>query len=90
MFRLKERPTLKKCEITTKGTIAKVNLNDPNSTMIYLKKGVEFNLKIRTMDSSFKVGYTVYINGFLNHCNKDKIFLDPATLRNPKAEFSPK
>jgi len=74
---------LKKCEITTKGTIAKVNLNDPNSTMIYLKKGVEFNLKIRTMDSNCKVGDTVYVNGFLKHCNKDKIFLDPANIKKP-------
>jgi len=76
-------------KITIKGIVTKVNINDPNSSLIYLKEGIECNLKIRAMASTCKVGDTVYVDGFLKRCDEDKVLLEPATLRDPTAIFSP-
>ena len=77
-------------KITIKGIVTKVNINDPNSSLIYQKEGIECNLKIRPMASTCKVGDTVYVDGFLKRCDEDKVLLEPATLRDPTAKFSPK
>ena len=77
-------------KITIKGIVTKVNINDPNSSLIYLKEGIECNLKIRAMASTCKVGDTVYVDGFLKRCDEDKVLLEPATLRDPTAKFAPK
>jgi len=76
-------------KITIKGIVTKVNLNDPDSSLIYLKEGIECKLSIRAMASTCKVGDTIYVDGFLKHCDKDKVLLDPATLRDPSANFIP-
>ena len=41
------------------------------------------------MASSCKVGEVVYIDGFLKHCDDDKVLLEPAILRDPTAKFIP-
>ncbi|MDB4703206.1 hypothetical protein OAF52_01250 [bacterium] len=42
-------------KITIKGIVTKVNLNDPDSSLIYLKEGIECKLSIRAMASTCKV-----------------------------------
>ncbi len=77
-------------KITIKGIVSKVDVSNPNSSMIYLKDGIECNLgKWSRMASSCKVGEVVYIDGFLKHCDEDKVLLEPALLRDPTAEFIP-
>ena len=77
-------------KITIKGIVSKVDVSNPNSSMIYLKYGIECNLgKWSRMASSCKVGEVVYIDGFLKHCDDDKVLLEPAILRDPTAKFIP-
>ena len=77
-------------KITIKGIVSKVDVSNPDSSMIYLKNGIECNLgKWSRMASSCKVGEVVYIDGFLKRCDEDKVLLEPATLRDPTAKFSP-
>ena len=77
-------------KITIKGIVSKVDVSNPNSSMIYLKNGIECNLgKWSRMASSCKVGEVVYIDGFLERCDEDKVLLEPAILRDPAAKFSP-
>jgi hypothetical protein len=77
-------------KITIKGIVSKVDVSNPDSSMIYLKNGIECNLgKWSRMASSCKVGEVVYIDGFLKRCDEDKVLLEPAILRDPTAKFSP-
>jgi len=77
-------------KITIKGIVSKVDVSNPDSSMIYLKNGIECNLgKWSKMASSCKVGEVVYIDGFLKRCDEDKVLLEPAILRDPTAKFSP-
>ena len=77
-------------KITIKGIVSKVDVSKPDSSMIYLKNGIECNLgKWSRMASSCKVGEVVYIDGFLKRCDEDKVLLEPAILRDPAAKFSP-
>tara|TARA_B100000459_G_scaffold144369_1_gene107015 strand:+ start:106 stop:618 length:513 start_codon:yes stop_codon:yes gene_type:complete len=77
-------------KITIKGIVSKVDVSNTNSSMIYLKDGIECNLgKFSRMASSCKVGEVVYIDGFLKHCDDDKVLLEPAILRDPTAKFIP-
>ena len=77
-------------KITIKGIVSKVDVSNPDSSMIYLKNGIECNLgEWSRMASSCKVGEVVYIDGFLKRCDEDKVLLEPATLRDPTAKFSP-
>ena len=77
-------------KITIKGIVSKVDVSNPDSSMIYLKNGIECNLgKWSRMASSCKVGEVVYIDGFLKRCDEDKVLLEPAILRDPAAKFSP-
>ena len=77
-------------KITIKEIVSKVDVSNPNSSMIYLKDGIECNLrKWSRMASSCKVGEVVYIDGFLKHCDDNKVLLEPAILRDPTAKFIP-
>ena len=77
-------------KITIKGIVSKVDVSNPDSSMIYLKNGIECNLgKWSRMASNGKVGEVVYIDGFLKRCDEDKVLLEPAILRDPTAKFSP-
>ena len=77
-------------KITIKGIVSKVDVSNTNSSMIYLKDGIECNLgKFSRMASSCKVGEVVYIDGFLKHCDDDKVLLEPAILIDPTAKFIP-
>ena len=77
-------------KITIKGIVSKVDVSNPDSSMIYLKNGIECNLgKWSRMASNCKVGEVVYIDGFLKRCDEDKVLLEPAILRDPTAKFSP-
>ena len=77
-------------KITIKGIVSKVDVSNPDSSMIYLKNGIECNLgKWSRMASSCKVGEVVYIDGFLKRCDEDKVLLEPAILRDKAAKFSP-
>ena len=52
-------------KITIKGIVSKVDVSNPDSSMIYLKNGIECNLGKRSRSaSSCKVGEVVYIDGF--------------------------
>ena len=77
-------------KITINGIVSKVDVSNPDSSMIYLKNGIECNLgKWSRMASNCKVGEVVYIDGFLKRCDEDKVLLEPAILRDPTAKFSP-
>ena len=77
-------------KITIKGIVSKVDVSNPNSSMIYLKDGIECNLvKWSRMASSCKIGEVVFIDGFLKRCDEDKVLLEPAILRDPTAKFIP-
>ena len=77
-------------KITIKGIVSKVDVSNPDSSMIYLKNGIECNLgKWSRMASSCKVGEVVYIDGFLKRSDEDKDLLEPAILRDPAAKFNP-
>ena len=78
-------------KITIKGIVSKVDVSNPDSSMIYLKNGIECNLgKWSRMASSCKIGEVVFIDGFLKRCDEDKVLLEPAILRDPTAKFTPK
>jgi len=77
-------------KITIKGIVSKVDVSNPDSSMVYLKNGIECNLgKWSRMASRCKVGEVVYIDGFLKRCDDDEVLLEPAILRDPDAKFSP-
>ena len=59
-------------KITIKGMVSKVVVSNPDSSMIYLKSGIESNLgKWSRMASSCKVNEVVYIDGCLKRCDED-------------------
>jgi hypothetical protein len=77
-------------KITVKGTVTKVETSDPESAWIHLDDGVRCNLgKFTAMAAASKVGDTVYVDGFLKHCENGDVLLEPAGLRDPTASFSP-
>lgn len=77
-------------KITVKGTVTKVEVSDPESSWIHLNEGVRCNLgKFKAMAQNSKVGDTVYVDGFLKHCEKGDVLIEPAMLRDPTAPFSP-
>ena len=77
-------------KVTIKGIVSKADVSNPDSSMVYLKNGIECNLgKWSRMASRCKGGEVVYIDGFLKRCDDDEVLLDPAILRDPAAKFSP-
>lgn len=78
-------------KITVKGTVTKVDVNDPESAWIHLVGGIQCNFgTFKAMAESCKVGDTVYVDGFLKRCEEGDVLIDPAMLRDPTAPFSPK
>ncbi|TWT60787.1 hypothetical protein [Rubinisphaera italica] len=78
-------------KITVQGTVKKVEVTDPDSAWIHLSGGIRCNLgKFKDMAESCKIGDTVYVDGFLEHCEEGDMLIDPATLRDPTAPFSPR
>jgi hypothetical protein len=52
--------------------------------------GIRCNLgKFKAMAEDSKVGDTVYVDGFLKHCDKGDVLIEPGMLRDPTAPFSP-
>ena len=77
-------------KITVKGTVAKVDLSDPEDAWVHLEGGIRCHFgKMRAMAESCKVDDTVYIDGFLKQCKPGDVLIDPAMLRDPAAPFSP-
>jgi len=77
-------------KITVKGTVAKVDVGDPESAWVHLAGGIKCDLgKFQAMAESCKIGDTVYVDGFLKRCEEGDILIDPAMLRDPTAPFSP-
>ena len=62
-------------KVTIKGIVSKADVSNPDSSMVYLKNGIECNLgKWSRMASRCKVGEVVFIDGFLKRCDDDKVF----------------
>ncbi|MBA3481642.1 MAG: hypothetical protein H0T51_07490 [Pirellulales bacterium] len=77
-------------KITVKGTVTKVEVSDAESAWIHLNEGVRCNLgKFKAMAQNSKVGDTVYVDGFLKHCEKGDVLIEPGMLRVSSAPFSP-
>ena len=77
-------------KITVKGTVTKVDVSNPRSARIHLTGGIECNLgKFKAMAESCKMGDTVYVDGFLERCEKGNVLVESAILRDPTAPFSP-
>ncbi len=77
-------------KITVKGTVTRIEGEDPESAWIHLGKGIRCNFgKFKAMAESAKVGETVYVDGFLRRCGEGDVLIEPAMLRDSKAPFSP-
>ena len=77
-------------KITIKGVVTKQDLTDPQNCMIYLGNGIACNFgDFKAMAEDYKVGDTVFIDGFLKRCKEGDILLEPATGRDPQAPFHP-
>lgn len=77
-------------KITVKGTVTKVDLTVPDAAVVVLDHGIRCQFgKMSAMAGSCKVGDTVFVDGFLKQCKPGDILIDPATLRDPTASFSP-
>jgi len=77
-------------KITVKGVVTKIAFSDPDAAWVELGNGIKCNFgKMRQMAESAKVGETVYVDGFLKHCNEGDVLIDPAMLRDPTAPFTP-
>jgi hypothetical protein len=85
----KAKPFLGK-KITIKGVVTKQDLSDPDNCKIYLQSPICCNFgDFKRSAESYKVGKTVFIDGFLKRCEEGNILLEPAGGRDPKAEFKP-
>ena len=77
-------------KITVKGIVTKVDISNPGSARVHLEGGIECNFgKFKAMAEHYNVGDIAYIDGFLKHCRKDDIYLDPASGRDHRAAFHP-
>lgn len=85
----KAKPFLGK-KITVKGVVTKQDLTDPENCKLYWHHSICCNLgHFQRMAEGYKVGETVFIDGFLNRCEEGDILLEPAVGRDPKADFNP-
>ncbi len=77
-------------KITIKGVVTKHDLSDPDNCKLYLQHPIccNFGDKKRAVEY-YKVGKTVFIDGFLKRCEEGDILMEPAGGRDPKAEFNP-
>ena len=77
-------------KITVKGTVMKVDVSDPKSAWIHLAVGIACDLgKFKAMAESCQSNDTVFVDGFLERCEKGDVLMKPAMLRDPTAPFSP-
>ena len=85
----KAKPFLGK-KITVKGVVTKQDLTDPENCRLYLHHSICCNFGgAKRAVEAYKVGRTVFIDGFLKRCEEGDILLEPAGGRDPKAEFNP-
>ncbi len=76
-------------KITVKGTVTRVDADNPQGASIHLENGIRCNLgKFKAMVESTQPGETVFVDGFLRRCTDGDILLEPAILRDPSAPFS--
>ena len=78
-------------KITSKGTVTKVDVNNPGAAAIHLENGIHCDLgKFKEMAESTSPGDIVFVDGFLKRCTEGDVLLEPAMLRDPNARFSSK
>lgn len=77
-------------KIVVKGVVTKQDLSDPENCMVYLGHSICCNMGgLQRMAEGCKVGQTIYIGGFLKHCEEGNVLLEPAMKRDSEAEFNP-
>ncbi len=76
---------------TIKGTVARVDTQDPKVVWVFLRGGIRCNFgAFKAMAESSPVGSQVFVDGFLRHCETGDIVINPALYRERSAPFSPK
>ena len=77
-------------KITIKVVVTGNDISDPKAAWVYLEHGIRCNLGgFQAMARSYKVGDTVFIDGFLAQCAEGQVVLEPAMGRDRKAPFDP-
>ncbi len=77
-------------KIVVKGVVTKHDLTDPENCKVYLGHSICCNFgDLKKMAEGYSEGKTVFVGGFLKHCEEGNILLEPAVGRDPKAEFNP-
>ena len=77
-------------KITIKGTVARIDVSDPQATWVHLGNGIRCDFSdFRAMAQSKSAGDTAFVDGILKECEEGNILLESAMLRDPTAPFSP-
>jgi len=78
-------------KVTVKGTVTALDVSKPGSAWVYLEHGIKCNFgSMKAMAEQYKVGDTLYVDGFLERCDPGDVLLEPAMGRDATAPFSPK
>lgn len=77
-------------KVTVKGIVTRQDLSDPDNCRVYLGHSIGCNLgDMKRMAERCRPGMTVFVDGFLERCEKGGIVLSPAVLRDSSAVFEP-
>lgn len=77
-------------KIVVKGVVTKQDLSNPENCKVYLGHSICCNMgDLQRMAEGCEVGDTVFVGGFLKHCEDGNVLLEPAMKRDSKAEFNP-
>lgn len=77
-------------KVLVRGVVKQLNFSEEKNSKVILSHGTECHFgKMKKMAEAIKVGEIVVISGFLCKSENQKLFLNPAMQRDPKAPFKP-
>ena len=75
-------------KVTIKGTVLRVDTSVPDDAVVVLENGITCKFgKFAAMADQYKVGETIYVDGYLKRCKPEDVLMEPAMGRDPKAPF---
>lgn len=77
-------------KVVVRGVVKQIDFSEEENPKIILSHGTECQFgKMKVMAERIKVGDSVMISGILVKGKDEKLFLNPAMNRDPKAPFKP-
>ena len=82
-------------EITVTGTVTGHETTKEGKSVVILNGTIRCMRKLSTQYTEnyrrrYKVGKTVFFDGFLRECEPDRVVINPSSGRDPSASFHPK